>query len=167
MPREVFRRPGKNDGRELSVAKSTTQRPELLDPGQYDVRIEEARLVGSSHSSGNISVALRLREVDSRAIVDTRPLWIGGPHADRGPMAARNQRIVSDLLAAAGIDDDSFTTFTDAVLANLVGKVFAVELGIDRGKLAASFNSINRIDGQVVDPDEPAVLPFTSAAAAD
>jgi hypothetical protein len=165
MPREVFRRPGQGSNTVLSVTKQTAQRPELVEPGAYDVLVEEARLVGRPGS--NVSVALKLRTTDTQTIVDTRPLWIGGPHADRGPMAARNQRIVSDLLTAAGIDDDSFTTFTDAVLANLVGKVFAVELGIDRGKLASSFNCIARVDGLVVNDAEPSVLPFKPTAAAE
>jgi hypothetical protein len=99
--------------------------------------------------------------------VDSRPAWVGGPHADRGTLAGRNQRIVADLLSAAGIEEADYAAFTDAVLANLVGKVFAVELGVDRGKLAASFNCIVNVYGLVVNDAEPAVLPFRSNPAAE
>jgi hypothetical protein len=165
--REVFRRPNRSDNQDLSVAKLSGPRPELLDPGPYDVVVDEARLIASPRSPGNISVVLKLHDADTGTVIETRPAWIAGPNAGRGPMAARNQRIISDMLDAAGTPADSYERFTNELLANLVGKTFAVELGIDQGRLASSFNIITRIDGLVVNDDAPSVLPFKSAAAAD
>jgi hypothetical protein len=167
MVREVFRRPGKGGNDDLSVAKLSGPRSELLEPGSYDVVVDEAWLIASRGSVGNISVVLKLHDADTGTVIDTRPAWIAGPNAGRGPMAARNQAIISDLLSAAGIEEADYTAFTSTLLTNLVGKTFAVELSIDRGKLAASFNSIVRVDGLVVNDDAPSVLPFKSAAAAD
>jgi hypothetical protein len=167
MPRTVFRRLNRGDNQDISVEKLEAPRSELLDPGSYDVEVTEARLVTSARSPGNVSIVLRLRLPDSGAVVETRPTWVSGPNANRGPMAARNQHLVSDLLAAVGIAETDYTTFTNPVLANLVGKVFAVELAIDRGALADRFNRITRVDGLVINDTEPTVLPFRSGSAAE
>jgi hypothetical protein len=163
MARTVFRRPDSTTD-DISVTKSTEPRPQLFDPGSYDVEVTEARLVTSRRSPGNVSVALKLRLPDSGTAIDTQPMWIAGPRAGQGPLASRNQRIIEDLLACIGIEED---TFTNAQLAQLVGKTFAVELSLDQSRLGTAFNTIAHVAGLVVPENEPTVLPFRSGSAAE
>jgi hypothetical protein len=167
MPREVFRRPtSKLNDADLSASKPTGPRRELVEPGDYDVVIDQAHLVKGRDDPRNRSVALELRDLDSGKVIDTRPLWVAGPNADRGPMASHNWGIVADLLNEIGVAEQSYPTFTNPLLSQLVGKMFSLEIGIDRGRDGKKCNNVLRVNGRLADAadDGPDVLPFSSAA---
>jgi hypothetical protein len=71
----------------------------VFEPREYRLRIESARVVQNGQ---NISVALDLVLAEGGDRVASRPLWVDGPNAGVGPLAAENQNMVAQLLALAG-----------------------------------------------------------------
>ena len=84
----------------MNLRASAGQLAQVLDPEIYELCIKGARLISSE--AGNVSLALDLTEVESGAAVSTRPLWLDGPKAGKGTFAAENQRLLVQLLEAAG-----------------------------------------------------------------
>lgn len=83
----------------LDFGAAATKVRRLLEPGEYGLRIESARVVQKSQ---NVFVALDLVEAEGGGRVDIRPLWVDGPNAGVGPYAAENQNLVAQLLTLAG-----------------------------------------------------------------
>jgi len=72
----------------------------VYEPGEYRLRIESARVIQSNR---NVLIALDLVELESGGRVDTLPLWVAGPNADAGDLAAKNQHIIAQLLTLVGL----------------------------------------------------------------
>jgi hypothetical protein len=165
LPRQIFRRSEKEPSAELSVstAKLKEARRTLADPGIYLATVLKAELVTNKRRTGDISVALVLRDAESGQIFDMRPLWIDGPNAARGTMAGHNRSIIFDLLTAAGIEEGNYDTVDNTLLNNLVGRTFEVEIGVDRGAMGMTLNVVSRVDGLVEEAD---VVPLKTTPAA-
>jgi hypothetical protein len=161
MAREVFRRSNKPTMRKLSVSTESVARRSLVDPGDYLATVKKALLI-EPRRDGNISVVLELVDPESDNYYDTRPLWVSGPNAGNGNMAARNVGIVCDLLKVIGIPPTAYKELDDELLARLVGKTFELTLGLDRGSRGGAFNVIARVN-DAIDPDD--VVPFPNPAA--
>jgi hypothetical protein len=71
----------------------------VLEPGDYKLRIETARVV---QNGPNVLVAMDLVIAEGGDRIDSRPLWVDGPNAGIGPYAAENQHLLAQLLALAG-----------------------------------------------------------------
>jgi hypothetical protein len=84
----------------MNLRATAGQLAKVLDPEIYELCIKGARLISSE--AGNVSLALDLTEVESDSAVSTRPLWLDGPKAGNGSFAAENQRLLVQLLEAAG-----------------------------------------------------------------
>ena len=82
----------------MDFGAAETKVPKILDPGEYRLRVEAARVL---ERSKNISVALDLVEVEGNQRVDTRPLWVEGPNSNSGNLVAENQYLVAQLLTLA------------------------------------------------------------------
>jgi hypothetical protein len=162
MPKKVFRRGGGGGPNEpISVATSALnqQRREIVEPGDYSVTIEQARLV--KNRAGNVSVVLELREPETDALIKLRPLWIHGANADRGTFAADNVGIIQDLLDVAGHAPGTYSQINDSLLATLVGWVFDVQLILQPGATGEMFNAITAVEGG----EKSAVAPLRTPAA--
>jgi len=71
----------------------------VFEPGEYKLRIESASVV---QSGLNVLVVLDLVLLEDGGRVLTRPLWIEGPNAGVGHLAAENQHLLGQLLTIAG-----------------------------------------------------------------
>jgi hypothetical protein len=72
----------------------------VFEPDEYKFRVQSARLIQRNE---NILVALDLVELESGGRVDGLPLWVDGPNAGVGDLAAKNQHVIAQLLTLAGL----------------------------------------------------------------
>jgi hypothetical protein len=135
----------------VSTKDLVQQRRILADPGDHAATIENATLVKSQR--GNVSVVLALGNPDTGHLFDVRPLWIDGPNAAAGTMAARNLAIIGDLLEAVGVAPDSYNAIDNKLLASLVGKTFDIHRSLEYGQTGQVFNAIALINGLIEDAD--------------
>ena len=83
---------------ELDFGAAVAKVPRVFEPDEYRLRIESARVIQKDQ---NTSIALDLIETESGGRVDGRPLWVEGPNANSGTLAAENQQLVAQLLTLA------------------------------------------------------------------
>ena len=83
----------------IDFGAASAQIARVLDPEVYSLRIESARVVQRNQ---NTLIALDLIEVDSGAQVAIQPIWVDGPNANAGRLAAENRHLIAQLLALAG-----------------------------------------------------------------
>jgi hypothetical protein len=83
----------------IDFAAASDQIAHVLNPGVYTVRIEAARVVQNDQ---NTLVVLELVEVESGKYVAIQPIWVDGPNANTGRLAAENQHLIAQLLRLAG-----------------------------------------------------------------
>ena len=69
--------------------------PHLFEPGEYRLRIDSTRMIQNNQ---NVSVFLNLIEMESGSRVDIRPMWVDGPNAGAGDLAAKNRHLIARLL---------------------------------------------------------------------
>lgn len=114
------------------------RRPEVVEPGQYTIRIDEAKVVVKNE---NVSVALTLTAVGDDEEVPLRvpPLWVGGPNEDMGTMVAENRDIVGNLLKAAGLPTKGRVA---ELIPQLVGHTFIGDLTVGRGRDGRAQNTL-------------------------
>jgi hypothetical protein len=84
----------------LDFGAAATKIPRVYEPGEYRLRIESVRIIQSAR---NVLIALDLIELESGGRVDTLPLWVDGPAANAGDLAAKNQHVIAQLLTLAGL----------------------------------------------------------------
>ena len=94
----------------------------LFEPGEYRLRIDSARVIKNDQ---NVSVVLNLIEMESGSRVDIRPLWVDGPNAGAGDLAAKNQHLVAQLLSLRGL---STKGSVGVLIPQLAGLEFAARL---------------------------------------
>jgi hypothetical protein len=112
----------------------------VLDPGVYNLRIESGRVVQKNH---NTLVALELIEVESGAHVAIQPIWVDGPNANAGRLAAENRHLIAQLLALAG---KPTAGNVHALIPELAGLTFEAQLVIEPNSLTGRpFNAIATI----------------------
>lgn len=70
----------------------------IFEPGEYKLKIEAARVIAHDQ---NVSIALDLVETESGGRVASRPVWVDGPQAGVGNLAAENQHLIAQLLTLA------------------------------------------------------------------
>jgi hypothetical protein len=83
----------------LDFGAAATQVAQIFEPGVYTLRIKTACVV---QNNANISIAIDIIEMESGVRVDTRPIWVDGPNAGVGQLAAANQHLIAQLLTLAG-----------------------------------------------------------------
>src|SRR6266404_1312203 len=83
----------------IDFGAASGQIPRVFDPEVYSLRIESARVVQRNQ---NTLIALDLIEVESDAHVAIQPIWVDGPNANAGRLAAENRHLIGQLLALAG-----------------------------------------------------------------
>jgi hypothetical protein len=112
----------------------------VFDPEVYPLRIESARVV---QNNKNILITLDLVEVDSGARVALQPLWVDGPNAGAGLLAAENRYLIAQLLRLAGQP-----TVGDALqlIPTLAGLTFEAQLTLSPdSRTGRTFNAIGSI----------------------
>ena len=88
----------------------------------------------------NVSVVLSLIEMESGSRVDIRPLWVDGPNAGAGDLAAKNQDLIAQLLklrelpTAGNVGD---------LIPQLAGLEFDARLVLDPdGRTGRTYNAL-------------------------
>ncbi len=122
---------------ELDFKASASKLARIYEPGDYELRINDARVIGRG---GNILIALDLVETDSGGRVDNRPIWVDGPNADAGTMVAENQNLIAQLLTLAGLPTAGNVS---ALIPKLAGLEFGARLvlAVDN-RSGRSFNAL-------------------------
>ena len=123
----------------LDFGAAATQVPRVLEPGEYRLRIESARVVQKGQ---NVSVALDLVEAEGGGRVDIRPLWVDGPNAGVGLYAAENRHLVARLLTLAG---QPTTGNVNALIPQLAGLEFDARLILKRDSSGQISNALAEI----------------------
>jgi hypothetical protein len=108
----------------------------VFEPGEYRLRIESARVVQKGQ---NISVALDLVMAEGGERVGSRPLWVDGPNASVGPLAAENKHVVAQLLTLAG---QPTTGNVNALIPQLTGLEFDGYLTLKRDSNGVTYNAL-------------------------
>jgi hypothetical protein len=108
----------------IDFGAASTQIARVLDPEVYSLRIESARVVQRNQ---NTLIALDLTEVESGAHVAIQPIWVEGPNANAGRLAAENRHLIARLLALAG---KPTAGEVHELIPALVGLTFEAQLGI-------------------------------------
>src|SRR5260370_42134902 len=83
----------------IDSGAASGQIPRVFDPEVYSLRIESARVVQRNQ---NTLIALDLIEVESGTHVAIQPIWVDGPNANAGRLAAENRHLIAQLLELAG-----------------------------------------------------------------
>ena len=123
----------------LDLGAASAKVGQVREPGDYRLRIEAARVL----SRQNISVALDLVEVEGGGRVANRPLWVDGPNAGNGHLAAENQHLLAQLLALAGLPTAGNL---DELIPKLAGLEFdaSIVLSVDHST-GRKYNSLATI----------------------
>jgi hypothetical protein len=85
---------------EIDFGNAKNRLPQLLEHGSREVQVQAAKVVAGKN--GNISVVLDLLDVKTGARIDNRALWVDGPNANVGTLAAENQELIGRMLELAG-----------------------------------------------------------------
>jgi hypothetical protein len=83
---------------EIDFGAAAAKVAHVFEPGEYKLRIESASVIDNNQ---NISIALGLIETESGRRVDSRALWVEGPNANSGTLAAENRNLIAQLLTLA------------------------------------------------------------------
>jgi hypothetical protein len=100
MKRFVRQKPANNASADVTIdfGAASAQIARVFDPETYNLRIESASVI---HRNQNTLVVLELIEVESGAKVALQPIWVNGPNADAGGLAAENRHLIAQLLRLA------------------------------------------------------------------
>ena len=124
----------------IDFGAASAQIARVLDPEVYNLRIESGRVVQKNQ---NTLVALELIEVESGAHVATQPIWVDGPNANAGRLAAENRHLIAQLLALAG---KPTAGNVHALIPELAGLTFEAQLALAvDSRTGRSFNAIATI----------------------
>ena len=142
--RRTFTRqkPTNNGTADLTIdfGAASAQIARVLDPEVYTLRIESARLIQKNQ---NTLVALELIEVESGGRVANQPIWVDGPNANAGGLAAENRHLIGQLLALA---DKPTAGNVHALIPELAGLTFEAQLALEvDSRTGRSFNAIATI----------------------
>jgi hypothetical protein len=122
---------------ELDFGAAAAKVAHVFETDEYKLRIESAHVIQPNQ---NILIALDLIETKSGRRVDSRPLWVQGPNANSGTLAAENQHLVAQLLTLAKLP-------TAGNVSTLIPKLAGLEfdarlvLAVDN-RSGRSFNAI-------------------------
>jgi hypothetical protein len=124
----------------IDFGAASAQIARVLDPEVYSLCIESARVLQKNQ---NTLVALELIEVEGGAHVATQPIWVDGPNANAGRLAAENRHLIAQLLALAG---KPTAGNVHALIPELAGLTFEAQLvvAVD-SRTGRSFNAIATI----------------------
>jgi hypothetical protein len=124
----------------IDFGAASAQIARVFDPEVYSLRIESARVVQRNQ---NTLIALDLIEVESGAHVAIQPIWVDGPNANAGRLAAENRHLIARLLALAG---KPTAGEVHELIPALAGLTFEAQLGIcTDSRTGRIFNAIGTI----------------------
>ena len=125
---------------ELDFGAAAPKVARVFEPDDYKVRIESARVV--STDTQNVLIALDLIEAQSGGRIASLPLWVDGPNANNGDLAATNQHLVAQLLTLAKLP-------TVGNVSELIPKLAGLEF--DARLVLASDNRTGRSFNAIAD----------------
>ena len=124
----------------IDFGAASGQIARVLDPEVYGLSIESARVVQRSQ---NTLIALDLIEVESGAHVAIQPIWVDGPNANAGRLAAENRHLIAQLLKLAG---KPTAGEVHELISALAGLTFEAQLTIcTDSRTGRVFNAIGTI----------------------
>lgn len=109
----------------------------VFEPSEYRLKVQSARVI---QPNGNVSVVLDLVELGSGGRIATSPMWVDGPNAAAGDLAAENKNLIAQLLTLADLP-------TAGNVSELIPKLAGLEfdarlvLSVDNRR-GRSFNAI-------------------------
>jgi hypothetical protein len=109
---------------EINFGGAKDRLPQLFEPGSREVRVEAARVVWKN---GNISIVLELVDVATGMRIYNRALWVDGPNANVGTLAAENRVLIARMLELA---NKPTAGSVRQLIPELAGLAFTVVLGI-------------------------------------
>jgi hypothetical protein len=129
---------------EIDFGAAKDHLPQLFDPGSRKVRIDLAKTITKDT---NISVILELVDIETGKRIDNRALWVAGPNANMGTLAAENQRLIARLLELAGKPTKGNVAH---LIPGLAGLTFTAVFGVATdNRTGRAYN--NLIDAHPVD----------------
>ena len=124
----------------IDFGAASGQIARVLDPEVYSLSIESARVVQRNQ---NTFIALDLIEVESGAHVAIQPIWVDGPNANAGRLAAENRHLIAQLLKLAG---KPTAGEVHELISALAGLTFEAQLTIcTDSRTGRVFNAIGSI----------------------
>jgi hypothetical protein len=96
--------------------------PRTFEPGFYDLQIQSADVI---KNNDNTLILLEVVEMQSGNRVATSPIWIDGPKAHVGQLAAENRLLIAKLLHSAG---QPTAGKVSELISRLVGAIFEAHL---------------------------------------
>ena len=96
----------------------------VFEPNEYKLKVQSARVIQSNQ---NVLVALDLVEMETGGRVRWSPLWVDGPNADAGDLAAENQHSIAQLLTLADLPTSGNV---GALIPKLAGLEFDARLAL-------------------------------------
>jgi hypothetical protein len=126
MRKFVRQKPANNSSADVTIdfGAASAQIARVFDPESYNLRIESANVVQKNQ---NTHVVLDLIEVESGAKVALQPIWVDGPNADAGNLAAENRHVIAQLLRLAGKPTSGPVR---ALIPQLTGLTFEARLAL-------------------------------------
>jgi hypothetical protein len=123
---------------EIDFAAAASKIANILEPGDYNLKIEAARVVEKNQ---NIMVVLDIVEMESCGRVAIQPIWVDGPNSDAGNLATENQHLIAQLLELAKLP-------TAGNVSTLIPKLSGVEF---TGRLVLTVNRTGRSYNAIAD----------------
>jgi hypothetical protein len=109
---------------EIDFGGAKDRLPKLLEPGSREVQIQAATVASKND---NLSVILDLLDIETGVRIDNRPLWVDGPKANIGRLAAENRELIARMLELAGKPTSGSVA---KLLTELAGLTFTAVLGV-------------------------------------
>jgi hypothetical protein len=129
----------RNSKNTIDFGAASAQIGKVFDPEIYSLRIDAAHVIENE----NTLVVLELIEAHSGAHVKIQPIWIDGPNANTGRLAAENQDLIAQLLTLAR---QPTAGDVDELIPKLIGLTFEARLVLSTDRRTGrTFNSLAEI----------------------
>ncbi len=119
-----FRQKPKSTKTSFSFDGAAANRPTVLEPGVYTLKIEEGRIERNARGNDLMTVSFK---TDGDEIVRPWAMMVQSTSAANAELAEENAAIAKELIGACGVDA---TGDPNAVLKSCIGVVVMVQLGV-------------------------------------
>jgi len=125
----------------IDFGAASEQVARLFDPEIYTLKIKNAS-ARRSHN-GNFFVVFHLIELKTGGRVSLHPLWVDGPNADAGLLAAENRHVIAQILSGAGLPTSGNAV---ELIPKLAGHEFVARLVLaPDSRTGRTFNSVAEV----------------------
>jgi hypothetical protein len=139
MPKPIRGRraaPSTHNPAQRQLGGNRAKRTEVVADGDYTVVIEGAA-VRASKATGNVSIQLLLKDVDTDTLINARPMLIDSVGGD-SQLTTNNLALLEEI--AGYVDDDRYTP--DEMIERLTGHTVGVQLTVATDRYGQMVNTI-------------------------